>query len=1659
MKLAKKRDERLARLLAADALLPAGTSAPEGELVDTVLGRRYRHPALGDRPVVRLTPESLAPADDLEMEFLGFVPPTAPSPSVAIRRRRALGFPGWAMVNDRAHASFALEVVKELKKGARIAKSRPGAAKEIFDAIGVRLARSVPHFLPSYWEEVGRAFLALGNTMYAAQAFGKAREAERVHALAVDEGQRRQSFLDFALAGGLSIKSLSEYAAELAKGHSAATAFEHFRALSVSRTTGGMPPWSSMPDELRRLAKAAGLDADVEDTRLLEEILESPSMARAAGEVWKKYRKALLTLASESAKVRGILLNLTPEAARGEASLVVHWLDLLDSAGATQALVETDGTTPAEACPGGGAAAWLSRFVGLAQGGWRPAKLPKELFSLVTRMAPRLAKDGEPVNLAAGHGAWRHLSLDLCEHALSLGIPVADPDAERSNVNLNDWAAGQTEVGPLDPIHVARDARFSPLLDGALGSVMGKEPFETVSRGMAGLAEARRGWLLRLLGLLESTALPGFKDALKTLRTSASAQTFAETPEALQRLAAADPALALQRTLQIGLYDELSWPALENELEGVTDRLAVVTGSFPYLILAHGWKVTVIGPEGVVLTHDIVAPPRSHIEELRYAAGQIHVVYRDASYARVAYWSGSPTATSEGDYGNTRVRGYSWALPDGSVTEGERAYRPGDTKVNGDGELFCDGEHLWVVAFDGTEMRLRELAPVTGAKGRLSYPRFFEEFLGDGTGLCANECELMPLPAALRDSPLGSRGGLLGFRVKAKRGARQEEGWLHRTKTGIEAEGIDGRRFAGGLAGQVPWALLRFPADSVPRPISGGSRWGASPHSIWHPEGRFEGSTLTAGERETTFAKGTVLILPRPFWHFLSPRDESGSKALRGVSHETLVRLVEVARAEIVASTGSSRATASLTSTREAIASSLPEVTHEKLRLGVLGVVEMAAELTIARDALVSSRKAELSKAGSHPREELGDEAIGAAFAALGFAGGGRGGSASRQLREVAGFLLDPESGTRVALFNESEEPLSGERLLAASEIPWDTFVGRLAAIAFGAASMTMSAEHRETVLRMLLAFADTPFAGNAGTFRWVDLSFEGGKTPFRAGTWLGLVTKRGGSSYFLRRNRYQQDRATGLEWNPSGSFGLPDGVTVVAERRFDEIWETPERIRSFVERVRVNGPVPAGTDIFDALSSATGLTPTEAAVVWTGFQLGGGPSPQARERLGLKPKLLTAALESLKGLSRETHCGLLAAAMPDDPARLWEPLAPDGPVERLAASWRSLCGERIAPDEELSAALETALAPAIKPGAMLTAFLRPSGTTFLTRDAKVSFEIGNRGLELTFSDVQAFDLNAVRSLAGYVPYLFSYLPVGTPVRQGIPEVLELARERLGNPDLLLPGETLTFWSEADPKKARDTFFESLEGDRITLRRNGEVVEAKDGGFFLAAAPSSTYPQLVFAIRPSRLNDSPMPGSPVYLPYTAAVTTWNREPTLLGALSLLSEGGARMAERVATTPVPRGEYETNPLHATPHLVASLRETYSLSEDAAVLYLQTLALINPTAKLVQQWNGWTPVRYRKACDELAKASLVLEAKRERAGRAHFLPGGWEALKSPDPPFETWKMPMYGLRRPGGSGPVYRPLGALLPLLPVHDLFEWAWRRLSQEADVPKYEEVK
>jgi uncharacterized protein (TIGR02996 family) len=267
--------------------------------------------------------------------------------------------------------------------------------------------------------------------------------------------------------------------------------------------------------------------------------------------------------------------------------------------------------------------------------------------------------------------------------------------------------------------------------------------------------------------------------------------------------------------------------------------------------------------------------------------------------------------------------------------------------------------------------------------------------------------------------------------------------------------------------------------------------------------------------------------------------------------------------------------------------------------------------------------------------------------------------------------------------------------------------------------------------------------------------------------------------------------------------------------------------------------------------------------------------------------------------------------------------------------------------------------------------------------------------------------IGGVRSIA----YLGMMLPVGTPRRRALVELHRKMEARLANPQLLCYGG---FDSDGAPKS------EALAVEGIYHYFRPALLRAPADIAFCAQATKPAYP-----------NDS--------YPWSGLFPAWK---------VWASAGFRAIVERIGKTPVPEGRWEIDPRVSVPHLVERTRALHDVGEDAATLFLQYLTLADAADAVLAEINDWKPARYKAATAELVAKGLVLEKKLPRATRKCVLPGTWETLRSPNPALESWKLPLYEAKMDGAN--VLAPLGRLLPLEPVHVLFEKAFARHEAEA---------
>jgi hypothetical protein len=1561
--------------ISAGGIAALGAKAAEDQRTSPVTARAYGHPALDGKLIVRLEPEAVAAGTDAEMAAFGFEAPKV-SPKLGQVRSRTLGFPAWALVHEPKKAKAALDVTEDMRKAKRLVAAKPGHAKDAFEKIAKQLQRSAPQFLPSFWEEVGRVVADQASSTMAAQCFERARQAERAFKLKTDPEDADAAFVEFALLGALSAKTLTTYAKDLAKSAGGKEAYRRFRSIVVKRALGGMPPYSGMGKDLRALANAAKLDTATEDDALASELLEAPGVGKAPGEFWTTYREAIVRLATAKPEIRARLRAIWPEPRGGsresQRTFTSTWVELLDEIGALADL------------PDDGLGGFMSRM-------FRYAGFNPRTEAVLRAVAPRLVQLNEKISVVTKRERWgTDLNLDLAELALELGVTLAEPEGH------DDFFP---ESMTCDPVRVAADPHYSKKLVEAVSSMMGESEHEHRMRGKAGFESARRRWIEERIEGLGGLPLPRVKDSLESLDSKTSAETFLPFPDLLERLNTTDIASSLAFQLRAGIADEFAWPAYEEAVQQLGSTETMTGGAFPYLCVWNKTKVIAFGPTGVVAEHDFVYKPKDHsVERAIYLDGQFLVELDPTDdWRNVAYWSATPKEVFKLEQrfrmwgGNIPT---AWQLPEGGVTLGNKAFRAGDTTTTGSRDFLCDGTTIWVYEHGSAE-GWYVYDPIKGAKVRKEDPAFIAEYKREGWTVNHGACVMLPAPVGLTSSPLGLRDGLLGIR------ARSDD---KNDERAAEYERIDGMRHSTTAS---TFALCSFPGDDVPRSID---PEGADNKRFLGGDGPGVGLAAPTGEALCTVNQdewasrgwGDVWVPPATFWDYLVPRDEAGSRALRAITVEQARAILDAARTEvgrIGEPDGGKTSGRTLPETEAAVRGALPGIGDDKLVRGVVGHAERAAELALQLAEIASAR----AKENADP------------------SGAGLAGEAA-QLRKLATALA---AGRAMKIADFDLDPR-----------PWLQH-GRAKAVM--ALSPIAEAEERRRARDVVKAMAGTILAEDLSKLRF--FAIEAPDDYEDPHDWNTLVIQKHEESVFAIHA--SDDWA--LELSLDGKFRAPPPWKVGDETKLGTGIgsEWAEKFAALPDQ-----PVAWEAAIGELIAKRADISVAEATLLYTGAPntnrwkkdfLG----KQHRDLLGLKMNEADAARTTFKELDEDELLAMIDKAAPEDPDLLHTPLAAGGFPERLGDVWKAKFGKRVKIPQDLVAAVKKDLGGRDELGKLLPLFAGDDESKLLKADLRPLPELGG------WRDEEGLNPNYAEEIAKLVGWLFYARPIGCPIRAGIPRVVEKIRGVLDDPRVLFNLNS-EYINAEDPKDVakRDALLDFVGGKTIDVPRqdsdgdedpDDKSIGGRDDGTIVALAYKN---RVICGYRPAAVTAKTLEKidrvDKMIRDYEDDDGQPDKGPLLVAQLR--SDAFGEFAARVTETAVPEAGFEANPLASAPKLVAKVTKELGISDEAAVLYLQLLALAEPTQAKVQAWNGWKPKQYQAAVAELAKKKLVVEGKRERAGRAVFIKGGYTKGDRQNLPMEEWKQPFYKL------------LDRHIALEPCHLLFARAWKRFD-DGDKP------
>ncbi|MFD7631783.1 DNA-binding protein, partial [Streptomyces sp. NPDC059851] len=1373
-------------LLKAGAVLPSGT-ADAGPGAVELTARAYRHPGLADddRVVVRLAAAELGAAEDRAVGFLGLEPDGEPA-VVGLGRRRTLGFPEWLLVHHPQDGDHALALVPELERIAHRARTKPKAALAACHELADRLDGSLPHFLPVVCEEAARLFLAADNPAVAGQLFARARKSETSHGLPVDEDRLDAVLLEFALAGALPVRVLTGHGKDLEARLPAPEAYERFRRLCVRRTLGGMTPSAQAAVTLRRLARAAGLDAAVVEQEYLAELLPLPAVPGANAAWWKTHRRALTALARREPAVRGTLLSLMPachEDPSGELSDL--WLEVLEESGATAVLASA--APAAEEHCADGTAGWLERFHTARHSGWGNRPAQPLLLDLVERSADRLRTE-----LAAPgrEGAALKVGvqdLALLDRLLSLGVPVAAP-AEQDRFDLVGWATAEDRC---DLLGIAADEGFRSVLKRSLDFCTDSVTTQDVIRRLAASPGGRpvlAEWVRGVARACTDTALPGAPEAFDRL-TWLPAEALALAEAEVAAAVAVDIEALLARTLRGGLFEELTWPAWEEAVAELAprriDRDLTVASAWPYLIVANDQQVRVIDAHGTVLEHDLRIPgsARRHLG-FHYVDGALLVCWCTwwGTGATQGYWHTAPDRIFTLDTGANPWR---WnlqytALPlaDGGRTTGAGVLHRGDTALPVERPTLSDGRTYWV--WDGADEPAgwAEYDPAGNTVGRRSLPAFLDAPLDGfpaGSTLCTGRSWLRPGPA-VEGSVLGQPvDGLFGWRVVDVPGE------------GHRACDTAGRTVT--LTGDdIPLAAVTFPGDDRPRALSAyGNHF-----RLTDPDG-----AVTADSRFGTAytATGTALkgLPPAGHWFCLRPRDPEGSAALRAVDRAAAAALLTAAAANREAegaAEGAGAAGGLLAPVREA----LPQVTDPVLIRGVADWVGFALDQQAALDAVtarLTSRAPEETYRETRPGPSDHDleQALSGLIGGVHYGwGGGEHDGVFSVLSALAGAAQDMEAAVPGRLHTELPS-------LPFTALDWAPLWEQPAALAYRAVAAATTDAQRQTLLAFLRKAHDLGMASASGSpWRLARIHLTQrellnkpvtARHPYRSS-----VLPLGGGA-FLATGRHYESTNDGFElgvvqYDPAGRFTVPEPYTLRGHGPLGDPVRDPDWLNRFVDEAAQRGPAPWLPTAVEEFARLTGVSGTVARLVVAGLPAvdhhqRSALTAEQREAIGVKAGDAAAARDDLKHLSADLRRSLVAALLPADPARLWS----DGPdVAAAAEVWNRQVGRRVPVPEWLTTEAHRDVAtrwPAVR---SLPAVLDPAAAPQLSTDTRWEFKDG-RAVHRA-PDGEAFSPDVLTGTVGMAAWLAHRLPAGDPVRALLPAALTAVRERLAAPELLV---------------------------------------------------------------------------------------------------------------------------------------------------------------------------------------------------------------------------------------------------------------------------------
>ena len=817
----------------------------------------FAHAMLPGRNIVKLIPEPPLEAETLALavsgiEFKG-------STRVGHIQRRGTGFPAWPVLTDPKNARHALNLVADLKRATRLAKSKPGTTKANILALATTLEESAPHFLPTFLEEAARAYLRAGNIPYAAHMFTRAREIERRYAVPIDETRHRDVFLEFAYAGAINHKELTAEASSLSRRLEPAEALERFRTLCIECAHSGLSPHASLKKDVAKLAKAAGLDPAEEEARLIRELLRTSSVEYAAPSFWKNYYPAIRRAAQHDAELREHLLTLQPRNAEPDA-----WIDLLQATGSLELVKQ--GTHP-EFVP------LILTFASQHKSGRTQANA--KLAPLLAELLPQAGC----TSMGVERGTLSQIPPEASEQLAAHGVRLTVHSGPlKPFINVANWAYSENRA-PLP--HLIADEQYRQyiingidknLTDPDVMSAVAADPYlrplviELLTAKVE-LLEASAPTVDRLVGA--TRYVRGFEAV-----NDEQVQNLLDRVRTYHK----DPAEVLAETLRRGLLEELGWHEFEKAYGSVESHDFSNTNRaqdcWPGVVVYNNNQATYVSGR---TTRDIPHGTDEPIIGATEVDGQFALLTldRETGEEHINWPASGARLPVKQHSGSGHLPGGSVPVPGGRLIDSKTVIRPDHhTWNNRNAQFFVEEDRIWILQHDRT---LVEIDPETGAEGPQSMPEWIQEQCKRHPDLIFQpfHSQLRPVTEATTGSPFSTAQGYHRHAVFYSPNSPDFALIVDTDGTEYPITGEDAQRASG---------VVRLP-DGQPR-ILLRTDWG---YSLLHPE---DGATT----RYYGVDFNTAL-----WWHHTRPRDPQLSSRLRTITADHVRPALEYIAANIAA--------------------------------------------------------------------------------------------------------------------------------------------------------------------------------------------------------------------------------------------------------------------------------------------------------------------------------------------------------------------------------------------------------------------------------------------------------------------------------------------------------------------------------------------------------------------------------------------------------------------------------------------------------------------------------------------------------------------------------------------------------------------------------------